>query len=92
MIPVTAFSTFTDRNPQVHDSKLAGSPAVRVPRPEIAQARNVAEPRRGGGMNTDFSLDENARTFNTRSKTRARGVRSPIPSPATKVSAAAAKQ
>jgi hypothetical protein len=43
-------------------------------------------------MNTDFSLDENARTFNTRSKTRARGVRSPIPSPATKVSAAAAKQ
>jgi hypothetical protein len=61
-------------------------------RRQIFRFRNVAEPRRGGGINADFSLYENARAFNTRSKTRARGVRSPIPSPATKVSAAAAKQ
>jgi len=43
-------------------------------------------------MNTDFSLDETALAFNTRSRNCAGGVRSPIPSPATKVSAATAKQ
>jgi len=43
-------------------------------------------------MNADFALDENTVAFNARSRNCAGGVRSPIPSPAAKVSAATAKQ